>query len=136
MIDNVKEYIDKIDMHLSKGEYEEISSIFTDDFMRRIDCDELAYLSLYVMIYRDEKQNGIPKTSLSLRSTADELISLFLRLKFYLWEFEFDDNDATAHELVNFIVANEISAEFLRMAVMTSSVNKELTLKKLSLLFS
>ena len=136
MKDDVKKYITHIDNLLSEGQYDNISAIFTNDFMRQIDCDELAYLSLFVLIYREEVANGVQNTSFSLGTTTEELIQIFRQLKFFLWEFELDNNEETTNNLINFIISYGITAEFLRTVVITSSIDKEKTLKRLSLIIS
>lgn len=136
MTDNNAITITEIDEFISKKEYDKISAIFTDEFMQQIDSDDLAYISLYVLIYREEIKNGIQNTSFTLGNNTKELIEVFRRLKFLLWEFEFDNNDESTKMLVDFIISKRISAEFLKMAVQTSSVNKQQVLIDLSSIFS
>ena len=136
MADNNAKTISEINEFISNKQYDRISSIFTDEFMQQIDSDELAYISLYVLIYREEIKNGIQNTSFTLGNNMQELIGIFRRLKFLLWEFEFDNNDESTKMLVDFIISKRISAEFLKMAVQTSSVNKQQVLIDLSSIFS
>ncbi|MBR1598192.1 MAG: hypothetical protein IJ661_04655 [Lachnospiraceae bacterium] len=135
MKDEIRTCISQIDSLLSQGKYDEISAIFTDEFMRDIDCDELAYLSIYVFAYREERNAGIFETSFGYGNNTVELVEIFRRLKFYLWRLEFDNemsNDGLADLLPEFIASYGITVHFLKMAVMTSSVNKELVMKRLS----
>lgn len=136
MAENIKKTIPEIDELISNKQYDKISAIFTDEFMQQIDSDDLAYISLYVLIYREEIKNGIQNTSFTLGNNMQELIGIFRRLKFLLWEFEFDNNDESTKMLVDFIVSNRISAELLKMVVQTSSVNKQQVLTDLSCIFS
>lgn len=154
MKDEITTYISQIDSLLSQGKYDEISALFTDEFVRDIDCDELAYISLYVFIYREERDAGIRKTSFSYGKNIAELVEVFRRLKFYLWRLEFTDEtvdcdktvcadselrnnetgccDESSELLSEFIMSYGITIQFLKMAVMTSSADKELIIKKLS----
>lgn len=134
MKEEIRTYISQIDSLLSQGKYDEISAIFTDEFMRDIDCDELAYLSIYVFAYREERDAGIIETSFGYGSNTAELVEIFRRLKFYLWRLEFDEagDDGLAELLSEFIASYGITVHFLKMAVMTSSVNKELVMNRLS----
>ncbi len=136
MADNNSKTISEINELLFNKQYDKISAVFTDEFMQQIDSDELAYISLYVLIYREEIKNGIQNTSFTLGNNMQELIGIFRRLKFLLWEFEFDNNDESTKMLVDFIISKSISAEFLKIVVQTSSVNKQQVLTDLSCIFS
>lgn len=136
MAENVSETIMRIDELLLNKRYYEISAIFTDEYMQQINSDELAYISLYVLIYREETANGIRNTSFSLGNNTKELIEIFRQLKFFLWEFEFDNNEYSTKMMIDFIISNKISAEYLKMVVSTSSVNKNQVLTKLSNIFT
>lgn len=128
--------IETINAFLAKKQYKEICDIFTNSFMNEIDNDELAYISLYTIIYKDELKHGTNPTSFELGETIEDLIKIFRQLKFLLWEYEFDNNEESTNDLVTFICSYGISAEYLNAVVMTSSVNKELVLSKLAKLFS
>ena len=129
-------FISDIDILLSNHNYDKLNSLFTDELMQSADYDELAYLCLFILIYRQEKANNVNAPSLSLGTNTEELISVFRKIKFLLWEFEFDNNEESTQQLINFITANNISVEFLRTVIMTSSVNKEKVLIGLSNIFS
>ncbi len=136
MADNNAKTISEINELLFNKQYDKISAVFTDEFMQQIDSDDLAYISLFVLVYREEIANGIQHTSFDLGNNMQELIGIFRRLKFLLWEFEFDNNDESTKMLVDFIVSNRISAELLKVVVQTSSVNKQQVLTDLSCIFS
>jgi hypothetical protein len=53
-----------------------------------------------------------------------------------LWEFEFDRNEESTSQLINTITDNDLSTEFLKTVILTSSVNKEKILLDLANLFS
>lgn len=136
MVENISETIAAIDKLISDKSYNAIDTLFTDEYMQQIDSDELAYISLYVLIYREEMTNGIQNTSFNLGSNTQELIEVFRQLKFLLWEFEFDNNEESTQMMIDFIVSRGISAEFLKMVIQTSSINKNQVLIKLSHIFS
>ena len=136
MVENISETIAAIDKLISDKNYTAINSLFTDEYMQQIDSDELAYISLYVLIYREETANGIQNTSFNLGSNTQELIEVFRQLKFLLWEFEFDNNEESTQLMVDLIISKKISAEYLKMIVSTSSVNKNQVLINLSNIFS
>ena len=135
MKEDIKSYISQVDHLLSQGKYDDISEMFTSEFMQDIDCDELAYLSLYVLVYREESEAGARVASFGYGNDTAELIEVFRSLKFYLWRLEFADgisDDYLVELLTEFIASYGITVQFLRMAVMTSSANKELVMKRLS----
>lgn len=136
MVENNSESIAAIDKLISDKDYDAIDALFTDEYMRKIDSDELAYISLYVLIYREETASGIQNTSFNLGSNTQELIEVFRQLKFLLWEFEFDNNEESTQLMVDLIISKKISAEYLKMIVSTSSVNKNQVLINLSNIFS
>lgn len=136
MVENNSESIAAIDKLISDKDYDAIDALFTDEYMRKIDSDELAYISLYVLIYREETASGIQNTSFNLGSNTQELIEVFRQLKFLLWEFEFDNNEESTQLMVDLIISKKISAEYLKMIVSTSSVNKNQVLINLLNIFS
>ena len=136
MVENNSESIAAIDKLISDKDYDAIDALFTDEYMRKIDSDELAYISLYVLIYREETASGIQNTSFNLGSNTQELIEVFRQLTFLLWEFEFDNNEESTQLMVDLIISKKISAEYLKMIVSTSSVNKTQVLINLSNIFS
>ncbi len=136
MVENNSESIAAIDKLIYDKDYDAIDALFTDEYMRKIDSDELAYISLYVLIYREETASGIQNTSFNLGSNTQELIEVFRQLKFLLWEFEFDNNEESTQLMVDLIISKKISAEYLKMIVSTSSVNKNQVLINLSNIFS
>ena len=136
MVENNSESIAAIDKLIYDKDYDAIDALFTDEYMRKIDSDELAYISLYVLIYREETASGIQNTSFNLGSNTQELIEVFRQLKFLLWEFEFDNNEESTQLMVDLIISKKISAEYLKMIVSTSSVNKNQVLINLLNIFS
>ncbi|MBE5923089.1 MAG: hypothetical protein E7271_01300 [Lachnospiraceae bacterium] len=136
MDNNQESFVSHVDQLLYQKNYEEIDSLFSDELIQNADYDELAYLSLFILTYRNEKTHHINKTSLSLGDSTAELILFFRKIKFLLWEFEFDRNEESTSQLINTITDNDLSTEFLKTVILTSSVNKEKILLDLANLFS
>lgn len=109
-----KEYInEQLNLSTSNSLYN-IEHLFENkEFLKNIMIGdmELAYCSIAMSIYQEEKEKNIEKTILSFNRNMKELENIITGLKFLIWRFQFDRDceQAIEEEIEKYLANYELS---------------------------
>lgn len=109
-----KEYINeqlKIGTHKALDNIEQLFE--NKEFLKNIMIGdmELAYCSIAMSIYQEEKKKNIEKSILSFNRNMKELENMITGLKFLIWRFQFDRDceQATVEEIEKYLANYDLS---------------------------
>lgn len=109
-----KEYINeqlKIGTHKALDNIEQLFE--NKEFLKKIMIGdmELAYCSIAMSIYQEEKKKNIEKSILSFNRNMKELENMITGLKFLIWRFQFDRDceQATVEEIEKYLANYDLS---------------------------
>ena len=109
-----KEYIDEQLKIGTPNSLDNIEQLFENkDFLKNIMIGdmELAYCSIAMSIYQEEKKKNIEKTIFSFNRNMKELENIITGLKFLIWRFQFDRDceQAIAEEIEKYLANYQLS---------------------------
>jgi hypothetical protein len=109
-----KEYINEQLKISTPKALDNIEQLFENkEFLKNIMIGdmELAYCSIAMSIYQEEKKKNIEKSILSFNRNMKELENMITGLKFLIWRFQFDRDceQATVEEIEKYLANYDLS---------------------------
>lgn len=109
-----KEYINEQLKISTPKALDNIEQLFENkEFLKNIMIGdmELAYCSIAMSIYQEEKKKNIEKSILSFNRNMKELENMITGLKFLIWRFQFDRDceQATVEEIEKYLTNYDLS---------------------------
>lgn len=83
--------------------------------------DEINYIAIWVMIFAEEKRNGINDTIFSGRKSLRDMMSVWRRAYFLLWRVEFENEANAKDQFLFFLKEERISLLALQYLLYTKS---------------
>ena len=127
----LSDYTNRINMLLidhSDRALNELSNLFYDkDFVQQYNnIPSIAYMIVIMTIYKEEfADSNVTKTILDHGYNINELIFHFRKIKFLLWNIEFDVDKSNALVILNeYIAAEHITITELTYIIQSTSINR------------
>lgn len=98
--------------------------------------DDIAYMSIIIRIYIIDEKEKENLTILDHGTTIQELIDYYLKIKFQLWRLEFDYNDNSDAEFLEFINTYKTTVHAVIYTITCSNADKKGVLIKVSHIFA
>lgn len=130
-------YLHIIDGYLSQGTEEAKEAICnlaeTGDFVEIFKTrNEISYVITAINIYYRELEADVVHTIFDKAHSVDELIRIINRIRFYIWELEYTDDETSAYMLCEYIQNMNISVVMLIYLLDIASLDAYMVSIKLS----
>ncbi len=129
--ENYPNYKKMIEQCMREERYHDITTLFEQkDVLELAQIDnDFAVLNIIVNIYRMELNEQTTEHIWDHMHTMDDMISFYLRLKMYLWRFEFTEDQTS---FLKYVSEQKITIPCVKWLIHTSSFHKADTVYKIA----
>ncbi len=128
------EYEKRIEQHMREENYDRIVALFEQkDVLELAQSDHVfAVLNIIVNIYRMELNEQAAGCIWYGRHSIDDIVTVYLQLKMYLWRLEFTD-DRTS--FMRYVAEQKLSVSCVKWLIHTSAFKKAETIYQIAILY-